>query len=539
MKKLFCMIVLIMFMISLLIGCNKETENISEHSSSNIENTININLEFNNDCIDSCTQYIIQSDNLYGRGYNYNKILGQDSDVFYENYIKIAENVIHIDACNGTLMYLTKDYKVYGIGNTQGGILQANQNVTEPILLFENCKFFSIGKNFALAIKNDNSLWFWGESKHGQGTIVKDVVYEPVKIADNVQFVKAFGYTSAWIDEYGSLYLCGDNSFNQIGNEEKGSGISSKYEDIVSTPFCALKNCISFDVTDNSVIYAKTQNGDEYIWGNYHSTVPNLRIKEMPPKTESTQLASGRIHHQYNNILEVPESLQTFYIDKDENGNESIISKRYSLDNNAEKKIVKSNIAPPFILSSLAGGALTISSVTDDCVYLVSYYERGDGLINNINTSVLYDHYAVPIYIKDSTHLALVVPNSQRELLLNTETGKTEDGEFLNDSNLDNKPAITEQEARKIALNELSKSKYKAFAQKEHSFSAVGVSTLEYKPQYQGDYFNSWVTKDYFNNNPSWIWTVKVGCDKDDLCDMIVYVNAADGNVLYVANSSD
>ena len=60
-----------------------------------------------------------------------------------------------------------------------------------------------------------------------------------------------------------------------------------------------------------------------------------------------------------------------------------------------------------------------------------------------------------------------------------------------------------------------------------------------YRPQYQGDYLNSWVTKDYFNNNFSWIWTVKVGCDKNDLCDMMVYVNASDGNVLYIANLRD
>ena len=160
MKKLFGILVITVLVISLLIGCNRDTEKITENTSSNSQNLTNMNLEFNENCIDSGSQYIIQSNVLYGRGYNHNKILEKDSDRFYESYTKIAENVIHIDACNGSLLFLTKDNKVYGIGNSTGGTLQANQNATEPTLLFEDCKFFSVGKNFVLAIKDDNSLWF-------------------------------------------------------------------------------------------------------------------------------------------------------------------------------------------------------------------------------------------------------------------------------------------------------------------------------------------------------------------------------------------
>lgn len=541
MKKLFGILVITVLVISLLIGCNRKTEKIPENTSSNSQCLTNMNLEFNENCFDSSSQYVIQSNVLYGRGYNYNRILGEDSDSFYENYTKIAENVIHIDACNGSLLYLTKDNKVYGIGNSSGGTLQANRNVAEPTLLFENCKFFSVGKNFVLAIKNDNSLWFWGDSKHGQGTIVKDVIYEPIKITDNVQFTKAFGYTSAWVDEYGSLYLCGDNSYNQIGNGNKGSGNPEKYTDIVTTPFCALKNCISFEVTDNSVIRAKTDSGDEYIWGNFHSATPNLKAKEMPQKTSSTQLANGKIRYQKNNILEVPESLQTFYIDKDENGNESIISKKYSLDSNSEKKVVKSNIAPPFLLSSLDGGALTISSVTDDCVYLIAYNELGNGIINNINTTVLYDHYAVPIYIKDSSHLALAVPGAPKELLLNTETGKSENGEFLDYSKLDNKPNIKSSDAENIALNELRKSKYAYFNNIEHDFSIVESISLVLKPDFQNLLFSSRITSKFFDNINSinWCYQINVSNSKNENDIMEIILDANSGDIYSITNISD
>lgn len=541
MKKLFGILVITVLVISLLIGCNRKTEKIPENTSSNSQCLTNMNLEFNENCFDSSSQYVIQSNVLYGRGYNYNRILGEDSDSFYENYTKIAENVIHIDACNGSLLYLTKDNKVYGIGNSSGGTLQANRNIAEPTLLFENCKFFSVGKNFVLAIKNDNSLWFWGDSKHGQGTIVKDVIYEPIKITDNVQFTKAFGYTSAWVDEYGSLYLCGDNSYNQIGNGNKGSGNPEKYTDIVTTPFCALKNCISFEVTDNSVIRAKTDSGDEYIWGNFHSATPNLKAKEMPQKTSSTQLANGKIRYQKNNILEVPESLQTFYIDKDENGNESIISKKYSLDSNSEKKVVKSNIAPPFLLSSLDGGALTISSVTDDCVYLIAYNELGNGMINNINTTVLYDHYAVPIYIKDSSHLALAVPGAPKELLLNTETGKSENGEFLDYSKLDNKPNIKSSDAENIALKELRKSKYAYYNNIEHDFSIVESISLVLEPDFQNLLFSSRITSKFFDNinSISWCYQINVSNSKNENDIMEIILDANSGDIYSITNISD
>lgn len=541
MKKSFGIFVITVLVISLLIGCNRETEKITENTSSNSQSQININLEFNEYCIDSGSQYVIESNVLYGRGYNYNRILGEDSDSFYENYTKITENVIHIDACNGSLLYLTADNKVYGIGNSSDGILQSNQNAAEPTLLFEDCKFFSVGKNFVLAVKNDNSLWFWGESKHGQGTIVKDVISEPIKIADNVQFTKAFGYTSAWIDEYGSLYLCGDNSYNQIGNGSKGSSNPEKYADIVSTPFCALKNCTSFEVTDNSVIRAKTDSGDEYIWGNFHSATPNLKEAEMPQKTPSTQLASGKIRYQNNNVLEDPESLQTFYIDKDENGNESVISKRYNLDSNSEKKVVKSNIAPPFFLSSLGGGALTVSSVTDDCVYLITYNELGNGMINDINTTVLYDHYAVPIYIKDSSHLALAVPGAQKELLLNTETGESENGEIFDYSKLDNKPNIKPSDAENITLNELRKSKYNELNNTESNFNNVESVSLVLEPDFQNLLFSSRITPKFFDNINSinWCYQIKVSNSKNENNTMEILLDANSGNIYTVTNISE
>lgn len=88
--------------------------------------------------------------------------------------------------------------------------------------------------------------------------------------------MKAFGYTSAWIDESYSLYLCGDNSYGQIGNGHDGTGLPTLYEDIVSEPFLALENCKEISVTDDYHIRAKTRDGIIYSWGGKYGNIPQV-----------------------------------------------------------------------------------------------------------------------------------------------------------------------------------------------------------------------------------------------------------------------
>lgn len=535
MKRIYSKVVILLFLFGLLSACSNSTSNNNNTVSGVTSDTVVDSFTYNYYSINDSKEFILIDGILYGRGNNYNGLFGPNSNIFCDTYVKIAENVIHFEATDGAILYLTEDFKVYGFGNSENLELLADDSRAEmiitPKLLFEDCKYFSLGTNCVLAIKNDNSLWFWGSSLAGQGCKISETALKPYKIADKFKFAKSFLHNSAWIDDKDSLYIVGTNAFNQIGNGKNGRGIKFLYDDVVFEPYLALENCKSFSVSENFVIHAVTNDGIEYIWGKNHKPVPTKIKDEFPEKATGIKLSNSKviINDEYGALKFENSPLYFYYEDNN-------IYKKYGDENYG--KIVKSNISNPF-LSSIGDGLLAVSCADDDCVYLISYAINEKGEMINIKNSLLLDTYAVPIYIKDSKHIAFVKPNSQKELLLNVETGKAEDGEFLNYSNLDNKPTITEREARKIALNELSKSKYKEFAQNEHSFSAVEVSSLEYRPQYQGDYLNSWVTKDYFNNNFSWIWTVKVGCDKNDLCDMMVYVNASDGNVLYIANSSD
>lgn len=277
MKKL---VITVCLLCIIIVGCTNRQSSQNDISDSTVKIIYNIN------DVDFGIEYQIVNGILFGKGKNNTGILGENKG-YYRDWVQISDfdNIIHIEACSATAIFLTDDGKVYGFGSPEGGVLKIhtdayNDNgdfVTVPKLLFENCKYASLGVGFALFIKEDNTLWFLGASENGQSTTVTDAIYEPIQIAENIQYAKAFGCTSAWIDAENSLYLCGDNSHGQIGNGSPGHGFPQFYKDIVTTPYCALKYCKSLSVNDtNCVVQAETTYGSEYIWGGDYGPEPIL-----------------------------------------------------------------------------------------------------------------------------------------------------------------------------------------------------------------------------------------------------------------------
>ncbi len=240
-------------------------------------------------------QYEIIDGGIYAKGVDTFGQLGK-SHAIYKDWVEVvkADNIIHIDAYSGTVVYLTSDGNVYGFGDSEGGKLQTTANergqwedVNTPRLLFKDCKYVSVGTIFMLFLKNDNTLWFCGESLNGQSTEIKEIVPQPIKIADNILFAEAFGHTSAWIDSEYNLYLCGDNSYGQLGNGIMGCGFPTMFKDIYPEPYLALENCIFFSVEsgDNGVlsVHAETKDGEKYAWGGEYGPTPVLIEDDYAP----------------------------------------------------------------------------------------------------------------------------------------------------------------------------------------------------------------------------------------------------------------
>ncbi|MDE5604346.1 MAG: hypothetical protein K2I73_02045 [Eubacterium sp.] len=280
MKKVLASVLTLIVITLMLSSCSNSDLSVNEES-------FEVKYSFQSEIENYDAEYQIVDNTLFGKGQNSFKVFGDDDSQYYNEWVEIASNVVHVDACSGTVIYLTDAGQLYGFGLCDGGVLQSEDSedpyenfISKPVLLFEDCKYASIGTRFVVSIKNDDTLWFWGESLNGQSREIKEKILEPKQIAADVRYAEAFGYTTAWIDKDNSLYLCGDNSFGQIGNGESGCGFPTMFEDIVTNPYCALKNCVSFNITDNSTtIIAKTIDGKEYEWGNNNHTIPTVKTK--------------------------------------------------------------------------------------------------------------------------------------------------------------------------------------------------------------------------------------------------------------------
>ncbi len=274
----------------LLVSCSNHTDFISsfEDSSTNNLPPKGDAIVFSTYASNFDAEYKIINGILFGKGKNSLGLFGQNDSEVYEEWVAIVKDqtVVHVEAVNATVMFLTDEGCVYILGNTFGlftehDSIEKAKYATSPQFIMDSCKYASLGIDFILLQKKDNTMWFVGKSKNGQSTKISNIITSPIKVAENIRKIKAFNYNSAWIDDKSSLYICGDNSYGQIGNGKHGSGFPTLYQDIVTKPYLVIENCVEFNWLDNSYeqphAEAKTSDGKVYAWGNDYGCIPQLK----------------------------------------------------------------------------------------------------------------------------------------------------------------------------------------------------------------------------------------------------------------------
>ena len=83
----------------------------------------------------------------------------------------------------------------------------------EPVKIMDGAQTVSLGRRDSAAIKTDDSLWLWGRNSYFGPTYS-----EPEKAMDDVQSVSLGSGYSAVIKADGSLWLCGYNGDGQLGD---------------------------------------------------------------------------------------------------------------------------------------------------------------------------------------------------------------------------------------------------------------------------------------------------------------------------------
>ena len=135
--------------------------------------------------------------------------------------VKVLDHVKEVSLGGGYSAAIKEDGSLWLWGDNRYGQLGDGTTVgkTTPIKILDHVKEVSLGDGHSAVIKGDGSLWLWGDNGYGQlgdGTTVDKAT--PVKTLDHVKKVSLGGSHSAAIKEDGSLWLWGDNRYGQLGD---------------------------------------------------------------------------------------------------------------------------------------------------------------------------------------------------------------------------------------------------------------------------------------------------------------------------------
>lgn len=173
----------------------------------------------------------------YESGSGENRI---DSRVPYKN----MENVKAIAIGNEHGAAIKEDGSLWMWGEGNRGQLgngkQGNNHRDQftPIKIMDNVAAVSLGSEHSAAIKNDGTLWMWGRHVEGQigiGETQDSYVTNPVKVMDEVASV-SLGYDcSAAIKKDGTVWVWGQNDKNKLGIGEN-AGNRERYFNCQDVP---------------------------------------------------------------------------------------------------------------------------------------------------------------------------------------------------------------------------------------------------------------------------------------------------------------
>lgn len=217
------------------------------------------------------TTAVIQDDNtLWMCGRNDFGQLGDSTTTMRKSLVQVLSNVESVAAGWGNTFAVTLDHKLYGWGRNDLHQLpgQSGDRVVLPALLMDDVaevatsvsssKYFaairtngdlilweagkdtvetvdygvasvSVGKDYVMYVKADNSLWGVGVNSYGQlGDGTSEARSVPTHIADGILSVRAAIETTYALKENGSVWAWGRNTNGLLGQADYHSELSLK-----------------------------------------------------------------------------------------------------------------------------------------------------------------------------------------------------------------------------------------------------------------------------------------------------------------------
>ena len=172
---------------------------------------------------DSGMYYINSEHRLYRQFYDYDDAR-QDKNNYNAEDTLIAENVIHVDSYAGVIIILTKEGRLYGMGNGKSTVFNVLKmdadRIDAPVLLMEDVAYALCGNGHIVVLKKDGTVWTWGLMRASRWDHYPEE--EPVKLLENAVMISGRFESHAALLEDGTVWTWGDNRYDQCGVQGQG-----------------------------------------------------------------------------------------------------------------------------------------------------------------------------------------------------------------------------------------------------------------------------------------------------------------------------
>ena len=238
------------------------------------------------------TMAIKTDGSLWTWGGNWQGQLGDGTTDDRHVPVKIMDNVIAISAGAGHSMAVTSDLVLWGWGHNGTGRIgyaptadELNPIHPSPIKIMDDVINVSAGFDHTLVIKNDSSLWAFGNNAMGRLGVGPPIIPSetpwngtaspspnPIKILDGVVAIAAGNCDSLAITSDGNLWGWGDIAgWMQMGdyNVDMNTPIERLWElgfernRLAATPYVIMKNVASVSTWNGHVLASRT---DGSVW---------------------------------------------------------------------------------------------------------------------------------------------------------------------------------------------------------------------------------------------------------------------------------
>ena len=142
----------------------------------------------------------------------------------------------------------------------------------------QNPNVVSVGDSHTAVIKNDGTLWMWGNNEYGQlGNGTTESSFVPIKILDNINAVSCseVNARTAAIKNDGTLWMWGNNGNGELGNDSTTSSyVPIKVLDNVSAVSCDWLHTAAVKRDGTLWMWGSNADGQLGIGSTWRSTIP-------------------------------------------------------------------------------------------------------------------------------------------------------------------------------------------------------------------------------------------------------------------------